>query len=87
MKSIKMNPRYMSNFTAMTGVELMYLLKRLGVSQRRYGLMMDPPMNSAAAVNNYRSYKKLPMRMIWPLLRQYDHELIIGLLKERANRR
>ena len=87
MKSIKMNPRYMSIFTEMTGVELMYLLKRLGISQRSYGLMMDPPMNSAAAVNNYRSNKKLPMRMIWPLLQKYDHGMLVSLLEQNPRRK
>ena len=86
MKTTKIHPRYIPIFSEMSGVDLMYVLKRLGISQRRYGLMMDPPMNSASVVNNYRSCKILPMRMIWPLLQQYDHELIIGLLKERANR-
>ena len=87
MKTTKIHPRYIPIFSEMSGADLMYILKRLGISQRRYGLMMNPPMNSASVVCNYRSNKKLPMRMIWPLLQQYDHELIIGLLKERANRR
>jgi hypothetical protein len=39
-------------------------------------------MNSAAAVINYRSYKKLPMRMIWPLLQQYDHGMLVSLLEQ-----
>jgi len=71
----------------MSGADLMYILNRLGISQRRYGLMMDPPMNSAAAVNNYRSYKKLPMRMIWPLLQQYDHGMLVSLLEQNHRRK
>jgi len=87
MKTTKIHPRYIPIFTEMTGVELMYLLKRVGISQRRYGLMMNPPMNSAAAVNNYRSYKKLPMRMIWPLLQQYDHGMLVSLLEQNPRRK
>ena len=82
-----MNPRYMSIFTEMSGADLMYLLKRLGISQRRYGLMMTPPMNSASVVCNYRSYRKLPMRMIWPLLLQYDHGMLAGLLEQNPRRK
>jgi len=87
MKTIKIHPKYIPIFTEMSGADLMYLLKRLGISQRRYGLMMTPPMNSASVVCNYRSHRKLPMRMIWPLLQQYDHGMLVGLLEHNPRRK
>ena len=47
MKTIKIHPKYIPIFTEMSGADLMYILKRLGISQRRYGLMMTPPIVSS----------------------------------------
>lgn len=87
MKTTKIHPRYIPIFTEMSGADLMYILKRLGISQRRYGLMMNPPMNSASVVCNYRSNKKLPMRMIWPLLQQYDHSMLASIIEQNPRRK
>ncbi len=54
MKTTKIHQRYIPIFIEMIGVDLMYILKRLGIFLKNYGLMMDPPMNSASVVNNYR---------------------------------
>jgi hypothetical protein len=87
MKSIKINPRYYPVFTEMSGSELLYLLKRLGISQRTYGLQVVPPLNTASGINNYSTTKKLPMRFILPLLNMYDQNLLISLLEQYPNRR
>jgi hypothetical protein len=87
MKSIKINSRYYPIFTEMSGSDLLYLLKRLGISQRTYGLQVVPPLNTASGINNYSTTKKLPMRLIWPLLNMYDQNLLISLLEQYPNRR
>ena len=52
MKSIKIHPRYIPIFIEMSGLDLMYILKRLGIFLKNYGLMMNQPMNSDSVVNN-----------------------------------
>ena len=52
MKSIKIHPRYIPIFIEIIGVDLMYILKRLGIFLKNYGLMMNQPMNSDSVVNN-----------------------------------
>lgn len=52
MKTTKIHQIYIPIFIEMSGLDLMYILKRLGISQRRYGLMMNQPMNSDSIVNN-----------------------------------
>ena len=81
MKTTKIHQIYIPIFIEIIGVDLMYILKRLGIFLKNYGLMMNQSMNSAAAVNNYRSYKKLPMRIIWPLLIQYDHGMLVSIIE------
>ena len=52
MKTTKIHQRYIPIFIEMIGVDLMYILKRLGIFLKNYGLMMNPPTNSASVVNN-----------------------------------
>ena len=45
MKITKIHQRYIPIFIEMIGVDLMYILKRLGIFLKNYGLMMNPPTN------------------------------------------
>jgi len=69
------------------GSELFFLLKRLGISQRKYGLLIDPPLNTASAVNNYSTHKQLPFRLIVSLLEKYPADFLIQLLDQHPKRR
>ncbi len=63
------------------------ILKRIGITQKRYGLQLDPPLHTASAVNNYNTYKKLPFRMIPPLLDSYPADFLLNLLKDYSKRK
>ena len=63
------------------------ILKRIGITQKRYGLQLDPPLSTASAVNNYSTHKKLPFRMIAPLLDSYPADFLLQLLEEYPKRR
>lgn len=73
----------LSNLANMTGEELMYLLRRLGITCRNYGLMCDPPIGTGAGVNYYRYHKKIPMRLIVPLIEKYPTIFLEDLLKQK----
>lgn len=73
----------LSNLASMTGEELMYLLRRLGITCRNYGLMCEPPIGTGAGVNYYRYHKKIPMRLIVPLIEKYPTIFLEELLKQK----
>ena len=52
MKITKIHQIYILIFIEIIGVDLMYILKRLGIFLKNYGLMMNQPMNSDSVVNN-----------------------------------
>ena len=87
MKTTKIHQIYIPIFIEIIGVDLMYILKRLGIFLKNYGLMMNQPMNSDSVVNNYRSNNKWPMRMIWPLLQQYNHGMLASIIEQNPRRK
>ena len=72
-----------SKLAEISGEELLYLLRRLGITQRAYGLMVEPPINSGAGIRNYVLKKKIPVRMITPLIEKYPAVFLEELLKAR----
>ena len=73
----------LSTLSNMTGDELMFLLRRLGITCRNYGLMCDPPIGTGAGVNYYRYHKTIPMRLIVPLVERYPTIFLEELLKKK----
>ena len=63
------------------------ILRRIVISEKRYDLQLDPPLSTASAVNNYSTHKKLPFRMIAPLLDSYPADFLLQLLEEYPKRR
>lgn len=66
-----------------TGDELLYLLKRLGITHRTYGMMIEPPITTGAGMIYYRLKKKIPVRLITPLIEKYPPTFLEELLKSR----
>jgi len=87
MKISQYDPELCSIMSQINGSELLFLLKRLGISQRKYGLLIDPPLNTASAVNNYSTYKQLPFRLIVPLLDSYPADFLLHLLEQYPKRK
>lgn len=69
----------------MTGSELLYVLKRLGINQLQYGLLLQPPITTAGGLNHYRSAKKLSYRLFKPLIDSYDLDIIIDYLESKRS--
>ena len=87
MKLSQYDPELYGIMSKITGSELLFLLKRIGITQKRYGLQLDPPLHTASAVNNYSTHKQLPFRMIAPLLDSYPADFLLHLLEEYPKRR
>ena len=87
MKLSQYDPELYGIMSQITGSELLFLLKRIGITQKRYGLQLDPPLSTASAVNNYSTHKKLPFRMIALLLDSYPADFLLQLLEEYPKRR
>lgn len=87
MKLSQYDPELYGIMSQITGSELLFLLKRIGITQKRYGLQLDPPLHTASAVNNYSTHKQLPFRMIAPLLDSYPADFLLHLLEEHPKRR
>lgn len=65
------------------GSELIFILKSLGITQGEYARMIYPPITSGAGINYYSSHKKLPFRLIMPLVEQYPPEFLLNILKKK----
>jgi len=65
------------------GNELLFLLKSLGITQSDYSRMLTPPLTTGAGVGYYSSHKKLPFRLLLPLVEQYPPEFLLDLLKKK----
>jgi hypothetical protein len=87
MKLSQYDPELYGIMSKITGSELLFLLKRIGITQKRYGLQLDPPLSTASAVNNYSTHKQLPFRLIAPLLDSYPADFLLHLLEEYPKRR
>jgi hypothetical protein len=87
MKLSQYDPELYGIMSKITGSELLFLLKKIGITQKRYGLQLDPPLSTASAVNNYSTHKQLPFRMIAPLLDSYPADFLLHLLEEYPKRR
>jgi hypothetical protein len=62
-----------------TGKEFIELLRYLGITMARYGTMCKPPLQSASGINNYRYKKKIPFRLLAPLLEFYPVQFLVNL--------
>ncbi|MFZ4569339.1 MAG: hypothetical protein ACOYND_09915 [Bacteroidota bacterium] len=87
MKLSQYDPELYGIMSKITGSELLFLLKKIGITQKRYGLQLDPPLSTASAVNNYSTHKQLPFRLIAPLLDSYPADFLLHLLEEYPKRR
>jgi hypothetical protein len=68
----------------MTGKELVQILHILGITMNRYATMVKPPLASASGINYYRSAKKIPFRIIMPLIEQYPVQFLVNLLEQKV---
>jgi hypothetical protein len=74
---------YLSRLKGINGKELVELLRNLGITMNRYASMIQPPLASASGINYYRAHKKLPFRLISPLIEQYPMQFLINLLDNK----
>jgi hypothetical protein len=65
------------------GHELIYILKSLGLTQGQYARMITPPITTGAGINYYSQHKKLPFRLLLPLVEQYPPEFLLDILKKK----
>jgi hypothetical protein len=66
-----------------TGEQLIYLLKELGIFQKDYARKIIPPLNTAQAINKLRNQNKISYRYIKPLTDEYSIEFLINILKDK----
>lgn len=65
-----------------TGKELLYLLKKLGITQQQYALMLNPPLSTQAGISYYGNQKNLPLRLVVPLVEKYPPEILLQMLRD-----
>jgi|APGre2960657404_1045060.scaffolds.fasta_scaffold34595_1 hypothetical protein len=82
-KSDEKNFSKVQEIINMSGSELLFCIKRLGINQLQYGLMLNPPITTAGGLNHYRSSKKLSYRLFKPLIDNYDLDLILEYLNKK----
>jgi len=78
----KMLPK-VESIINMTGSELLYVIKKLGINQLQYGLMLNPPITTAGGLNHYRTSRKLSFRFFKPLIDNYEVDIILNYLEQK----
>jgi hypothetical protein len=78
-----------SELSNISGDDLIFLLKRLGITMRDYAMMIQPPITTGAGINYYRYHRsgKLPIRLIEPLVEKYPPVYLQELLKQKPERK
>lgn len=66
-----------------TGEQLCWLIKKLGITGKKYGMMVEPPLQTASGVWNYARKGSIPFRMIKPMIENYDPHFLLALLKQK----
>jgi len=66
-----------------TGEQLCWLIKKVGITGLKYATMVDPPLQTASGVWAYGRKKTFPFRMIKPLIERYDPHFLLALLKQK----
>lgn len=65
----------------MSGKDFVQILRILGITMNNYAHMVKPPLASASGINYYRSAKKLPFRIILPLIENYPVQFLVNLIQ------
>jgi hypothetical protein len=69
--------------STINGQQLIFLLKKLGITHLKYASKVEPPFESASGVGNYRHHQQLPFRLVKPLIEDYDPYFLITLLRQK----